>query len=271
MWSRADIRRRWRSLLLLGLLAGVTAAFATASFAGARRTDTALSRLEKATNAANAFIFTSQVGDMHPDWKHLASRPEVAQLAVWDLIFCYLDGQPNGVLFASDGDGWLTKVDKPVVLSGRVFNPKADDEAVVNEQVASVAHIGVGAVMQVRTYAPDQLSASGTPHGPNIALRDFWKLSAIILKLDAELQESKDVKVFDRTVNAIVDIDSLSYTALLRSIRALGVSTRAEVQEAAEILAMLAAVYMDAFMTAVRFQEAKTGGTTTAGWGPRAW
>ena len=170
MWSRADLRRRWRSLVLLGLLAGVTAAFATASFAGARRTDTALTRLEKATNAANAFIFTSQVGDMHPDWGRLASRPEVAQLAVWDLIFCYLDGQPNGVLFASDGDGWLTNVDKPVVLAGRMFNPKADDEAVVNEQVATVAHIGVGDVMHVRTYAPDQLGG-GTPNGPEIALR----------------------------------------------------------------------------------------------------
>jgi ABC-type lipoprotein release transport system permease subunit len=170
MWSRADIRRRWRSLLLLGLLAGVTAAFATASFAGARRTDTALSRLEKATNAANAFIFTSQVGDMHPDWSRLASRPEVAQLAVWDLIFCYLDGQPNGVLFASDGDGEFTKIDKPVVLAGRMFNPKADDETVVNEQVATIEHIGVGDVMQVRTYAPDQLNG-GTPHGPKIALR----------------------------------------------------------------------------------------------------
>jgi ABC-type lipoprotein release transport system permease subunit len=170
MWSRADVRRRWKSLVLLGLLAGVTAAFATASFAGARRTDTALTRLDKATNAANAFVFTSQVGDLHPDWERLASLPEVAQLAVWDLIFCYLDGQPNGVLFASDGDGWLTKVDKPVVLAGRMFNPKADDEAVVNEQVATIDHIGVGDVMQVRTYAPDQLNG-GTPHGPKIALR----------------------------------------------------------------------------------------------------
>jgi hypothetical protein len=44
--------------VLLGLLAGLTAAFATASFAGARRTGTALTRLETATNAANAFVFT---------------------------------------------------------------------------------------------------------------------------------------------------------------------------------------------------------------------
>jgi hypothetical protein len=124
MWSRADVRRRWKSLVLLGLLAGVTAAFATASFAGARRTDTALTRLDKATNAANAFVFTSQVNDLHPDWGRLRSRPEVAQLAVWDLIFCDLDGQPNGVLFASDGDGWLTKVDTPVVWRAGCSTPR---------------------------------------------------------------------------------------------------------------------------------------------------
>ncbi len=170
MWARADTRRRWRSVVLLGLLAGVTAAFATASFAGARRTDTALTRLDKATNAADAFVFPSQIGDLHPHWARLAARPEVAQLAVWDLIFCYLNGQPNGVLFASDGDGEFTTMDKPVVLAGRMFNPKADDEAVVNEQVATIAHIGLGDVMHVHTYAPDQLDG-GAPRGPDIAVR----------------------------------------------------------------------------------------------------
>jgi ABC-type lipoprotein release transport system permease subunit len=170
MWSRADLRRRWKSVLVLGLLAGVTAGFATAAFAGARRTDTALDRLNKVTNAASAFVFTTQIGDLHPDWARLASRPEVAQLAVWDLLFCYLDGQPNGVLFASDGNGEFTQMDKPVVLAGRMFNPTADDETVINEQVATVEHIGVGDVMHVHAYAPDQLDG-GTPHGPKIALR----------------------------------------------------------------------------------------------------
>jgi hypothetical protein len=157
--------------LVLGLLAGLTAAFATAAFAGARRTDTALTRLDEATNAANAIVFTSQAQDMHPDWDRLAARPEVAQLAVWDLLFCDVGGQPGGVLFASGGNGWLTKIDKPVVVAGRMFNPRADDEAVVNEQVATVEHIGIGDVVPIQTYSPDQPSATGTPHGPKIALR----------------------------------------------------------------------------------------------------
>jgi hypothetical protein len=93
LWAGADARRRWRSLVALGLLAGITAALAMATFAGARRTDTALARLDKVTNAPDAIIFASQVGDLDPDWARLAARPEVSQLAVWDLFFCNIDGQ----------------------------------------------------------------------------------------------------------------------------------------------------------------------------------
>jgi len=84
-------------LLLLGLLAGVTAAFALPRSLALVVPTPRLTRLEKATNAANAFVFTSQVGDMHPDWKRLPLVPRWPNSAVWDLIFCYLDGQPNGV------------------------------------------------------------------------------------------------------------------------------------------------------------------------------
>jgi len=96
---------------------------------------------------------------MHPDWKRLASRPEVAQLAVWDLIFCYPRRAANGVLFASDGDGWLTK-STAVVLAGRSSTPRQTTRAVVNEAGGDHRTIGVGDAMQVRTYAPDQLAVA---------------------------------------------------------------------------------------------------------------
>ena len=120
LWAGADIRRRWRSLIVLGLLAGLTAGLAMAAFAGARRTDTALGRLDRATHAPDAVVFPSQVDDIHPKWAGLAARPEVAQLSVWDLFFCTIEGQEGGLLFASGGDGWLTRIDKPVVLAGQM-------------------------------------------------------------------------------------------------------------------------------------------------------
>src|SRR5580658_1753886 len=155
LWAGADVRRRWRSLLVLGLLAGITAALAMAAFAGARRTDTALARLDKVTNAPDAIIFASQVHDFHPNWSRLAARPEVAQLAVWDLFFCNIYGQEGGVLFASGGNGWLSSIDKPVVLAGRMFNPKSDDEIVVNDQLALLEGVHIGDVLHVQAYASD--------------------------------------------------------------------------------------------------------------------
>ena len=171
LWARADVRRRWRSLVVLGLLAGITAGLAMATFAGARRTDTALARLDKVTNAPDAIIFASQVQDFHPDWARLEARPEVAQLAVWDLFFCNIDGQEGGLLMASAGDGWLSSIDKPVVLAGRMFNPKSDDEIVVNDELASAEGVRIGDVLHVQSYALDQPEAVGARHGPTMNLR----------------------------------------------------------------------------------------------------
>src|ERR1700722_4204184 len=110
-WARRDVRRRWRSLVLLGVLVGLTAALALSAWAGARRTDTALERLRVATNASDAVAFPSQVGVSHPNWARLAARPEVASVAVWDLLFGNVDGQAGGLIFASADGTYLGKVD----------------------------------------------------------------------------------------------------------------------------------------------------------------
>src|SRR5690349_20698950 len=42
MWSRSELRARWRSWVILGILAGATFGLAAAGWAGARRTSVAL-------------------------------------------------------------------------------------------------------------------------------------------------------------------------------------------------------------------------------------
>lgn len=169
IWAGRDARHRWRSLLVLAVLAGITSALAMAAAAGARRTDTALSRLESTTNAMDAVVFASQAGDAHPNWSALERRPEVAQLAPWDLMFGFVGGQ-TAIFFASDDGRWLGTVDRPVVLQGRMFDPKSDDEMVIDEQVAATEHLGVGAVVPFQAYAPDQPDTSGTPAGAKVDL-----------------------------------------------------------------------------------------------------
>ena len=163
-WARHDVRRRWASLAALGILAGVTAGAAMAAFAGARRTATALPRLESATSAADAVIFASQVGDLNPDWSGLAARPEVRSLAVWDLLFGTLNGQPGGLIFGSDDGTYFGAVDRPVVVKGRMYNPQAPDEVVVDEHAAAFA--AVGSTFTFQSLGPDQEAApANTPAG----------------------------------------------------------------------------------------------------------
>jgi hypothetical protein len=167
-WARRDIRRRWRSLVLLGVLVGLTAAFALSAWAGARRTDTALQRLTIATNASDAVAFPSQVGIVNPNWARLAARPEVASVAVWDLLFGNYDGQPDGLIFGSADGTYLGKVDKPVVVQGRMFNPRSPDEVVIDEN--AVTQTPLGSSFRYQFYAPNQPDQSGPPHGPTLTM-----------------------------------------------------------------------------------------------------
>ncbi len=141
-----------------------------AAAAGARRTDTALSRLEMVTRAQDAMVFTSQVGDYHPDWRALEQRPEVAQLAVWDLMFGNIAGQPGGLLFVSHDGNWLGNIDRPVVIQGRMFDSRAD-EMVVDEQTAAANHVHVGSVVPFEAFAPSQTDPTATPTGPSFRIR----------------------------------------------------------------------------------------------------
>lgn len=176
-WARADLRGRWRSLVVLGVLVGVVGGLAAASVAGARRTGTAFERLRQRTNAADAIVFPGQVGVYQADWSRLTDRPEVAQVAVWNLSFGQVFGQEQEmVLFVPADDVWLGEVDRPVVLEGRMFDPNAPDEVVIGEEATRVdipgeARLHVGSVIPYRPFTIDQDDTSGVaPDGPEVEL-----------------------------------------------------------------------------------------------------
>jgi ABC-type lipoprotein release transport system permease subunit len=150
--------------VVLGILAGVTAALAMAALAGARRTDTALARLRTDTNAADAIVFASQAGVPHPDWSKLRARPEVADLAVWDLMFGNQDGQPGGLLFLSNDGAWGDTLTKPDLSEGRMWDPSAPDEVIVTPVIASFAP--VGSTFTFQPFTSDQPENAQSPTGP---------------------------------------------------------------------------------------------------------
>jgi hypothetical protein len=167
-WSGVDVRQRWRSLALLGALIGVTVGFALSALVGARQTDSAEARLRQQTHASDAVVFPSQVGLLRPHWSVLARRPEIASLGVWDLLFGAVNNQPGALLFGSDGGTYLTRVDKPVIVSGRALNPSAADEVVVDENFTKEAPLG--STFTFQPYGPTQTDTTGRPSGPKVTM-----------------------------------------------------------------------------------------------------
>jgi ABC-type lipoprotein release transport system permease subunit len=157
LWSRSDLRARAKSLVVLGVLVGLTIGLAAAAYDGARRTDSALTRLQSRDNASDAVVFATQAALVKADFSKLAARPEVKQLSRWGLAFGNLDGDPEGTLFVPMDGTWLNTVDRPIVVAGRMFDPQAADEIVVSDDArnADGSRIKVGATYSFTAMTPE--------------------------------------------------------------------------------------------------------------------
>ena len=171
LWARADLRRRWRSLVVLGLLAGLSASLAIGALSGARRADTAFDRLRERTDGADAVVFPSQVALYTGDWSELRTLPYVTAIASWNLVFGTLGDDPPGtsLVFMPDKGGWLQSADRPIVREGRMWDPSAPGEVLVDEVVAHEYGITVGTRVPFTAFRQGQ-NATGTPEGAHLEL-----------------------------------------------------------------------------------------------------
>lgn len=92
--------------------------------------------------------------------------------------------------------------------------------------------------------------------------RDFWRLSEIVLRMDGAMEaatsDDEKQRVFERFASVHVDLDSLSYLALQRAIRALGIRTRMDLIANTVEVARLSALYIDGFTTGCEFTTRPT-------------
>ncbi len=174
-WGILDIRRRWRSLVVLALLVAVAGAVIMAAFAGARRADSALGRLSDVTEPATVAVRQIEPGF---DWSRLEALPDVE--AVGRVISGGLgelgDGVSTDTLVETPTDaGLLVSLEKPVVLSGRVYRTGAADEAVVTQRFVDRWGRGVGDSVELQLPAPRQIGMgvgeAGALRGDRIVLR----------------------------------------------------------------------------------------------------
>ncbi len=171
-WARLDLRRRWRSLVVLALLTMVSAAVVLTAAAGAHRGGTAADRLREVTLPADVFILPNERGF---DWAEIERLPYVealAQLAITDPIVPVGDYDPGVVGYPTLDDQLLRTIEKPVVLEGRSYDPTKVGEVVVTPEFVRRYGKGVGDSLTMALAAPNQIYDEPEPadklNGPRV-------------------------------------------------------------------------------------------------------
>lgn len=160
----------------LVLLAGVAGAVVLAALSGAHRTDTAFDRFLTATKGPDA-IFQPQSED---ELAQVSDLPEVR--AVAPLYFMAV--APQGLLVGSDSgtfagsdDTFGYRLNRPLVLEGRLADPDRVDEVTVNAAMAERLHLAPGDPLTLDAITPEQFQAQSTgepasgPAAPGIEVR----------------------------------------------------------------------------------------------------
>jgi hypothetical protein len=151
---RAELRTRWRALFGLTLLIGLSGGLVIAAVAGARRTDSANTRLFSALNTRDVAIVPDQI----PSTLDLdaverlpqvadAARLEVVALAPRDVSSFRELSESFGLPLASQGR-WAYRIDRLKILEGRMPHRRNANEVLVNPLLARQQHVEVGDIIR---------------------------------------------------------------------------------------------------------------------------
>ena len=150
---RAELRRRWRPMLMLALLLGITGGVVLTAAAGAARTDTAYPRLLRWANAAqaNVIVKDAPVPAFFAALRHL---PEVAAMSTEGLFNFTLParhGPPSALVetFSSPDDSMGRTGDRLKMLAGQLPDPARPDAAVIDQDLAAREHLRPGGTLHL--------------------------------------------------------------------------------------------------------------------------
>jgi len=104
-WARAELRARWRSWVVLGLLAGATAGLVAAGIAGARRTDSSLPRYIAAVGTIDAAVLANDPAFDAKQRAAIAALPEVRKTFPFSVAVLANVSKPRGLPTADAGNG----------------------------------------------------------------------------------------------------------------------------------------------------------------------
>jgi hypothetical protein len=144
MWVRADLRRRWRSWVVLGLLAGVSVGLACAGVAGARRAENAVPAFARAAHLPDAAILANDPAFDASVRSRIDALPEVRQSYPFMVAFL-LETDRKGLEAPLVPTAPQTvRPSYGILVAGRAPDPKRADEIIVNENVRDRFGLDIG-------------------------------------------------------------------------------------------------------------------------------
>jgi ABC-type lipoprotein release transport system permease subunit len=170
---RAELRSSWRSWAALALLAGLGGGLVITAAAGARRTETAVPRLAKASKLSEVYIpVGTGTGYANLDFNRVKRLPEVAYAYRADSFIVKgrtdrgreLTGQDFGLIASPDPRAGIS-VDRGKLIAGRRPHPAQIDEALPEENAARKLGLKVGSTFTGEFATTGQFAAIERANG----------------------------------------------------------------------------------------------------------
>jgi hypothetical protein len=163
---RAELRARWRAMLLLAVLAGMAGGVVLAAVAGARRTATVMDRFLAYHQATNVGF-----GVRPPDPDAVRRLPQVADVAEGGylaMVAATPSGGPDPDAFGEInpfvglGEPWPGPSNRPILVAGRLPFPDRPLEVAVDETLADRRHIAPSDTLRMWGYTSEQVEGFGS-------------------------------------------------------------------------------------------------------------
>jgi putative ABC transport system permease protein len=146
---RAEVRRRWRTWLMLTLIAGLFAGAVQAAAAGARRTDAAYPSLVAWSQPPDALVLSFPDQSRTFAKVSLAAAARLPQVTESAIMASFTVAEPADVgIWAPEGNAVPDRFWHRKILAGRLPDPARPDEVNISFTVAQASRLGVGNVLR---------------------------------------------------------------------------------------------------------------------------
>ena len=161
--ARAEWRQRWRSFVVLTLLAGLAGAVTLAALTGSRRAASSFARLEEQQRTPNVHIATEEPPD--PELVRRAAAWPGVEVAMHQVILTVAPAD-TGMLAGRDtiaASVPFAAGERPPdfsIVEGRAFDERRADELVVNEAMRDEIGAEIGDRLSLVSLTPEQVESS---------------------------------------------------------------------------------------------------------------